>query len=128
SVLNNQTAVLKVVENLVYFTVEASTSQTESSTLSTVNTTPHSVSVGFIMNVTPQIDGNGNVLLNLKPTISRVSGAVPDPNPTRRNPCGAIDPWPDRGIVSSIPQIQQRELASVILLRSGELAVMGGLI
>ncbi|MFO7188068.1 MAG: type II and III secretion system protein [Pseudomonadota bacterium] len=128
SVLNNQTAVLKVVENLVYFTVEASTSQTESSTLSTVNTTPHSVSVGFIMNVTPQIDGNGNVLLNLKPTISRVSGAVPDPNPTLRNPCGAIDPCPDRGIVSSIPQIQQRELESVIHLRSGEIAVMGGLI
>ncbi len=128
SVLNNQTAVLKVVENLVYFTVDSSTSQTESSSVSTVNTTPQSVSVGFIMNVTPQIDSSGNVLLNVKPTISRVSNVVEDPNPTLRNPCGSVDPCPDQGITSRIPVIQQRELESVLRVRSGEIAIMGGLI
>ncbi|HEY9380335.1 MAG TPA: pilus (MSHA type) biogenesis protein MshL [Burkholderiales bacterium] len=128
SVLNNQTAVLKVVENLVYFTVDSSTSQTESSSVSTVNTTPQSVSVGFIMNVTPQIDDKGTVLLNVKPTISRVSRFVDDPNPTLRNPCGTTDPCPGEGITSSIPQIQQRELESILRVRNGEIAIMGGLI
>lgn len=128
SVLNNQTAVLKVVENLVYFTVDSSTSQSQTTAVSTVNTTPQSVSVGFIMNVTPQIDANGNVLLNVKPTISRVSNVVEDPNPMLRNPCGATDPCPDQGITSKIPVIQQRELESVLRVRSGDVAIMGGLI
>jgi len=128
SVLNNQTAVLKVVENLVYFTVEATTSQSQTTSLTTVNTTPHSVSVGFIMNVTPQIDGNGNVLLNVKPTISRVSDRIRDPNPTLRNPCGDVTTCDIEPIESTIPVIQQRELESVMRVRSGEIAIMGGLI
>jgi len=131
SVINNQTAVLKVVQNLVYFTTSAQQSQgTTGGTLATFTTTPNSVAVGFVMNVTPQISANDVVLLNVKPTISSTIGTgKQDPNPALANPCGtgvAICTIPS--IVSLIPEIATRELESVIKVSSGDIAVMGGLI
>jgi general secretion pathway protein D len=118
SVINNQTAVLKVVDNLVYFNVNAQTSQSQSSSLTTFTTTPQTVSVGFIMNVTPQISDDGTVLLNVKPTIRRLISYVNDPNPdlARNN------------IINRVPQIREREVESVLKLASGQIGVMGGLI
>lgn len=115
-VLNNQTAVLKVVDNLVYFTVQAQQSQgaVGGGILSTVTTTPNTVPVGVVMSVTPQINNNGNVNLNVRPTISRVLSFVPDPNPNLTVP-------------SLVPQIQVREMESMLQVNSGNTAVLGGL-
>ncbi|MES2499983.1 MAG: secretin N-terminal domain-containing protein, partial [Pseudomonadota bacterium] len=67
-VLNNQTAVLKVVDNLVYFTVQAQISQSASgvsgTNLQSFTTTPNTVPVGVIMSVTPQINDTGDVSVN----------------------------------------------------------------
>jgi general secretion pathway protein D len=130
SVINNQTAILKVVDNLVYFTTSAQASQaTTGGTLTSFTTTPNSVAVGFVMNVTPQISENNVVLLNVKPTISKVLSFVNDPNPALANPCGTgISICTISPIVSQIPQIQTRELESVIKVANGDVAVMGGLI
>jgi MSHA biogenesis protein MshL len=115
-VLNNQTAVLKVVDNLVYFTVQAQQSQgaVGGGILSTVTTTPNTVPVGVVMSVTPQINTNGNVNLNVRPTISRVLSFVADPNPNLTVP-------------SLVPQIQVREMESMLQVNSGNTAVLGGL-
>src|SRR6185369_1841637 len=89
SVLNNQTAVLKVVDNLVYFTVSANTvSSSNAPAITTFTTTVNSVPVGFIMSVVPQISENDSVVLNVRPTISRKLTDVADPNPSLANPCG----------------------------------------
>ena len=134
SVLNNQTAMLKVVDNLVYFTVTANTvAAANSPSVTTFNTTVNSVPVGFIMSVTPQISENDTVLLNIRPTISRKLSDVTDPNPSLANPCGipvsayrrltcSIPP-----IASLIPVIQTREMESLMRLQSGQTAVLGGL-
>ena len=56
SAINNQTAILKVVENFVYFNVTAQISQAANvGTLTTFNTTPQTVPVGIVLNVTPQV-------------------------------------------------------------------------
>jgi general secretion pathway protein D len=132
SVVNNQTAILKVVDNLVYFTISSQASQSQTQTLTTFTTTPNSVAVGFVMNVTPQISESEVVLLNVKPTISKVLSFVQDPNPALANPCGTATSIAGTcgiaPIVSQIPQIQTRELESVIKVASGDIAVMGGLI
>lgn len=135
SVVNNQTATLKVVDNLVYFTVTANTvAAANSPSVTTFNTTVNSVPVGFIMSVTPQISENDTVLINVRPTISRKLGDVNDPNPSLANPCGtnnvstsgafscSIPP-----IASPIPVIQTREMESLMRLQSGQTAVLGGL-
>ena len=117
-VLNNQTAVLKVVDNLVYFTVQAQQSTvggTVGGTLATFTTTPNTVPVGVVMSVTPQINDSGNVNINVRPTISRVLGFKRDPNPQLVQ------------IQSLIPEIQVREMESVLQISSGNTAVLGGL-
>ena len=120
--LNNQTALLKVVDNLVYFSVQ-SQQGTFSSTGSvlqpaTVTTTAHTVAVGIIMSVLPQINENGLVSLTVRPTISRRVGSVDDPNPDLKN----------AGVTNSIPVIQVREMESLLQVRSGQTVILGGLI
>jgi MSHA biogenesis protein MshL len=131
SVLNNQGAALKVVDNLVYFTVTATTTTAANSpAVTTFNTTVNTVPTGFIMNVIPQISENDSVLLNIRPMISRKLTDVADPNPSLANPCGIPVPVSGcniPGISSLIPVIQTREMESVMRLQSGQTAVLGGL-
>jgi MSHA biogenesis protein MshL len=118
SVLNNQTAVLKVVDNLVYFTIQAQTQTTTNApSLTTFTTTLNSVPVGFIMTLVPQISEADTVVLNLRPTISRKIGDVADPNPALAA----------ASVTSLIPVIQTREMESVLRVQSGQVAVLGGL-
>ncbi|MGH8596012.1 MAG: secretin N-terminal domain-containing protein, partial [Gammaproteobacteria bacterium] len=80
-VLNNQTALLKVVEELVYFTAEVTiTDQTSNAQGRTfVETEVHSVPVGLVMAVTPQISANQEVTLTVRPTISQKIDDAIDP-------------------------------------------------
>ena len=115
--LNNQTAILKVVDNLVYFTTEATVAAGNANTNNLVayTTTPHTVPVGVVMSMTPQIAESGGVTLNIRPTISRKVGEVQDPNPSLTN------------VKSYIPEIQVREMESVLQVESGQAVVLGGL-
>jgi general secretion pathway protein D len=116
-VLNNQSAMLKVVDNQVFFTIDVETNTTQGVVNTTFDTDPHTVPVGLVMSVTPQINENDAVMLNVRPTISRINGFVNDPNPAL-----AV-----AGVVSPIPVIQTREMESLLRVPSGQVAVLGGL-
>jgi MSHA type pilus biogenesis protein MshL len=117
--LNNQTALLKVVDNLVYFTVKADTvASANAPAVTTFTTTPQTVPVGVVMTVLPQINENGMVSLTVRPTISRLVTTVEDPNPSLK----------DTGVKNSIPVIQVREMESLLQVRSGQTVILGGLI
>ena len=121
-VLNNQTAILKVVDNLVYFTIQSQISQSSSnsgSNLQAVTTTANTVPVGLVMAVTAQINSHQRVNLNVRPTVSKVLRYIEDPNPQLGSGSTRI--------VSSIPEIQVREMESVLNIASGNIAVLGGL-
>ncbi|MDE2600149.1 MAG: pilus (MSHA type) biogenesis protein MshL [Rhodocyclaceae bacterium] len=122
SVLNNQSALLKVVENKVYFTVKADLAAGTLTTTATkaVTTTPQSVSVGLVMTVTPQISDSNSITLNVRPSITSISNYVPDPSPELRDATGARIP-------NQIPEIKTREMESVMRVEDGEIAVLGGL-
>jgi general secretion pathway protein D len=128
SVINNQTAVLKVVESVVYFQVSSNTSQAQTTALTTFTTTPQSVDVGIVLNVTPQISESDAVLLNIKPSVTSVTSFVDDPNPSLRNPCGNVPTCSIQPISNKVPQVQTREMESVLRLTSGQTGIMGGLI
>jgi MSHA biogenesis protein MshL len=115
SVLNNQTAMLKVVDNVVYFLIKNDSTTTTTGTTNNFTSTPQSVSVGLVMSVTPQISENGSILLNVRPTISSLKGA------------GKTDPTPGLATPNVVPEIQTREMESMLRLSDGEVAVMGGL-
>ncbi len=114
-VLNNQTAVLKVVDNLVYFTVTTTPAVLGSSgsvtSPPTSTSTVHSVPVGVVMTVTPQINNAGNVNINVRPTVSRKVGDAQDPV----------------NELNFIPVIQVREMESMLQIASGNTAILGGL-
>ena len=129
SALNNQAALLKVTEDIVYFTMDANfvgATANSAGTL-TVTSRPNTVSVGFVMSVMPQVGESDQVTLILRPTLSRVVSYVNDPavsiNLAIARASGADVPE----VVSKVPQIQTRELESVIKVRSGDTAVLGGL-
>jgi general secretion pathway protein D len=117
--LNNQAALLKVVDNIVYFKVDVTPATISSSgsvsSPATYTTTPQVVPVGVVMSVTPQINANGNVSLNVRPTISRIIKFVPDPNPALI------------GIQNQVPQIQVREMETLLQVNTGQTVVLGGL-
>jgi len=115
SVLNNQTALLKAVQNVVYFNVKADTVATANvGTTTTYTTTPQTVSVGLVLTVTPQISENDTVILNVRPTVTSLGAPVRDPNPSLLIP-------------NEVPQILTREIESVMRVNSGDIAVLGGL-
>jgi len=120
SVLNNQTALLRVVDNVVYFTVQVSVvagGPNQNATTATT-TTPITVPVGVVMNVTPQISDDDTILLNVKPTTTRLVKFVNDPNPDLAK----------AGVTNPVPQLRMREMESLIKVNSGQIAVLGGLI
>lgn len=118
-VLNNQTSILKAVDNLVYFSVQVTPGTTTNgvTTAAVYSTTANTVPVGVIMSVTPQINEAGRVTLVVRPTISRKSGDVPDPNPDLAR----------EGVTNNVPVIQVREMESVLQVTSGDTAILGGL-
>jgi len=123
SVLNNQTAILKVTNSVVYFTVKADTTTTQGAQTTAFTTTPQSVSVGLVLSVTPQISAHDAVLLNVRPSISRITGFRQDPNPNLKATAGGtlLD------LKNEVPEIETREMESIMRVSDGEIAVLGGL-
>ena len=117
--LNNQTAILKVVDNIVYFEVDVTpgVSNSQGPGEPAVDTTAKTVPVGIVMSMTPQINENDSIIIQVRPTISRILSYVNDPNPELAK----------QNVVNPVPQIQTREMESVLRMNNGQIAVLGGL-
>ncbi len=121
SVLNNQSSILKVVDNKVYFTVTTTpgtaATATEPAKPTTYSTAATTVPIGFLMAVIPQISEGNEITLNLRPTITRITGYVNDPNPDLAK----------AGVSNPVPEVQTREMESMMRVQSGDIAILGGL-
>lgn len=118
--INNQAAMLRVVDNEVYFNVEVEPAVVSSqgpATSATFTTNINTVPVGFVMTVTPQVSDDNQVTLNVRPTISRIVDYTRDPNPILA----------EEGIINEIPVIQVREFESILKVNDGQIAILGGL-
>jgi general secretion pathway protein D len=117
SVMNNQTAMLRVVDNNVYFIVNSTTSPCSPAPCTPIvsyTTTVNTVPIGFTMSVTPQINDSDTVLLNIRPSITRL--LTP-----------ALDPTPGLAFQNAIPQTSTREMESILKIENNQIAVLGGL-
>ncbi len=119
--LNNQTALLRVVDSRVFFTIDVEAGFPATATSPAIPPTftseVHTVPVGFTMAVTPQISETDQVTLNVRPTITRILRFVDDPNPALA----------DANVINTIPELQIREIESILKVDSGQTAVLGGL-
>ncbi|HEX5093503.1 MAG TPA: secretin N-terminal domain-containing protein [Burkholderiales bacterium] len=122
SVLNNQTALLRVTRDIVYFTVTPSTQPITIAGGGSGNTviqqsfttTPNVAAEGFMMSVLPQVSEAETIVLNVRPTIRRKVDDATDPNPALTTP-------------NLIPVFETREFDSMLRIQSGQTAVLGGL-
>jgi MSHA biogenesis protein MshL len=110
-----------VVDNKVYFNIQVTpgtpATTTAPATPATYSSTFNTVPIGFLMTVTPQVSESNDVTLNLRPTISRITGYATDPNPALAQ----------NSVVNRIPEVQTREMESVLRVQSGGVAILGGL-
>ena len=125
TVLNNQSAVLNVANNIVYFTVKYTITQGTTTTPNQTDASSevHSVPVGVLINVQPSINlTDDTISMAIRPTVTRIIGEVPDPAVRVIGAASGVT-LPD----SNVPEVNVQEMDSVISMHSGEAVVMGGL-
>ena len=108
--LNNQPALISVGKELFYKT-KSSTSTKDSSKETTTNETIDSVFAGILLDITPEIDKRGMITLKINPSITETASAVSNSG-TRTMP----------------PDLIRRQISTVIKVRDGKHAILGGLI
>lgn len=107
--LNNQRAIIKVTTQDVYFETEQTANQGAANP--TITATAKFVDVGLTLDVTPQIDDKGNIILSVHPIMSERVGDVAAP-----------------GLGTPVPVLDVREVDTIVKVREGETIVIGGLI
>jgi len=116
TVLNNQSAVLNVATNRVFFEIETETETTEVGITRNVEAEIRNVPEGILVNVQPSINlDTQTVSMAVRPTITRIVNTVQDPS---------VDP----DISAPVPELNVQEIDSVIQVKSGQPVVMGGLL
>ncbi|MBH1989767.1 MAG: hypothetical protein I8H80_01150 [Alphaproteobacteria bacterium] len=128
TVMNNQPAILKVVENQVYFNIKYDTYYPNTRKQSgaqepftNVQSQIQTVPIGLILTVQPSIDlETGEIIMALRPTISSCAGYALDP---------AVELAAlklGQNLQSRIPVIKIDEVNSVLRLGS-EMVILGGM-
>lgn len=120
TVIQNNTAVLKVAENQVFFRLDVEREEQEDGNdLITVSSEINTVPVGVVITVQPSIDvDRETVMMALRPTVTRISGLVDDP---------AVAIASNNTVRSQIPIVAIQEIDSVVEVENGKTVVMGGL-
>jgi MSHA biogenesis protein MshL len=113
---NNQKAVIKVGGDEYYVTEVSSTTTTGTSTTTTpeINLTPFFS--GIALDVTPQIDGNGEVILHVHPSVTSTDEQT------------KVIKLGNEEIILPLAKSSVRESDTIIRAKSGEIVVIGGLI
>ncbi|WP_259367073.1 MULTISPECIES: pilus (MSHA type) biogenesis protein MshL [unclassified Colwellia] len=113
---NNQKAIIKVGEDEYFVTDVSSTTTTGTSTTTTpeIDLTPFFS--GIALDVTPQIDADGEVILHVHPSVT----ITDEQTKTIR--------LSDQDIILPLAQSSVRESDTIIRAKSGEIVVIGGLI
>ncbi len=140
--MNNQQAVLSFTENLVYFNVTIETTdpvldangQVTTPGKVEVTSTQKVAPVGIVLTLQPTINvESGEITLSVRPTLSRVTKFVTDPGFALGKATAAgiatgalLDALTD--LESSIPQLEVREMDSILKVKSGQVMVIGGLL
>jgi len=116
TVTNNQKAVIKVGEDEYFVTDVSSTTTTGTSTTTTPEVELTPFFSGIALDVTPQIDGNGSVILHVHPSVTLTE----EQNKTIK--------LGNDVLILPLAQSRVRETDSIIRAKSGEIVVIGGLI
>ena len=126
TVLNNQSAVMNVANNRVFFDVDidVTTDDDTGDREVDIDADIRNVPEGVLVNVQPSINMDQRTIsMALRPTITRIIGEVPNPAIQFITATEGIT-----GVESLVPELNVQEVDSVIQVNSGQPIVMGGLL
>ena len=106
--LNNQRAVIKVGTEDIFFIPETTAATTTSA--ASVEYIPSTITIGIVLDVVPQINPNGEIMMSINTSITEQSGE-------RTSPDG----------INIVPILDVRESNNVVLAQHGQTIVIGGL-
>ncbi len=110
--LNNQPALFSSGEQLYYKRLE-STTTSSTSTTTAQNEIIESIFAGILLDITPEITDNNEIILKINPSISSIKDVqVQSKNNIRTIP----------------PDLLKKQISSVVKLKDGERIILGGLI
>ena len=121
TVINNQSAVLKVATNKVYFKLNYSRdyNYSDKKEQTYISSEARTVPIGLVMVVQPSIQNQtGQIIMTIRPTISRIIQQIADP---------AVGIASDQKQTSYVPEVQVKEVDTVLSMNTGETVVVGGL-
>lgn len=114
--LNNQKAILKVGTDEFFVTNVSTTTTTGTSTTTTPSVTLQPFFSGVVLDVTPQIDAQGNIILHIHPSVSQVSTVNKD-----------INLGTGGSLTLPLASSTTSETDSVVRGRDGQIIAIGGL-
>ncbi|NPA64395.1 MAG: pilus (MSHA type) biogenesis protein MshL [Epsilonproteobacteria bacterium] len=114
--LNNQPAIITIGDTLNYNVPTSITITANSNGLGQKSYTPASVFVGILLNITPEITRDNNIILRINPSISEL-----------RNPEQA-DIQSSSGFREIAPDTREKKISTVVKVKDGSTLILGGLI
>ena len=111
--MNNQQALITVGDNINY-RVPEETSSTETASSIATTFTNYSIFIGVLLNITPEISEDNEIILRINPSVSSFKYTDDDQRTT--NP---------REIA---PDTQEKKLSTVVKVKDGSTIILGGLI
>ena len=109
--LNNQPALITAGTELFY-KITNSTSTTTTTTTTTKDEIINSVFSGVLLDITPEIANDSTITLRINPSISETASVISSDNSLRTMP----------------PDLNRRQLSSVVTAKDGSRIILGGLI
>ena len=113
--MNNQQALITIGDNINYRVPESTASATTDTTLATTYTN-YSIFIGVLLNITPEISENNEIILRINPSVSNFKYAEDD---ARRVDTQAREIAPDTS---------EKKLSTVVKVKDGSTIILGGLI
>lgn len=109
--MNNQPAIITVGDNINYRIAEETNNDDTNSRTITYNN--YSIFVGVLLNITPEITKNGEIILRINPSVSSLKD----------------DSALENGTIREIaPDTKERKLSTVVKVQNGNTIILGGLI
>ena len=115
--MNNQKAVLKIGTDEFYVTgVSTTTNTTSSGATTSPNVTLQPFFSGVVLDVTPQIDADGNIILHVHPSVSQVTTVTKD-----------VDLGSAGSLKLPLAASSTSEMDSMVRSQDGRIVAIGGL-
>jgi len=110
--LNNQPAIFSSGEQLYYKIIQSVSQVSTGGSATGQNEVVKSVFAGILLDITPEITDENEIILKINPSISSINGQVQTQNGVRVIP----------------PDLKKQQMSAVVKLKDGERIVLGGLI